>query len=227
MQPFVYRHELKHEITLFEYHSLLCRLSAVLPRDPHAGPDGSYWVRSLYFDNADNLVLRQKLDGLPDREKFRIRYYNWDPVFLRLEKKSKRHGLCSKLAAPVTKADCSALLQGDIDWMRESENAVILELYAKMYSQQLRPRTIVDYRRVAFLYHPGNVRVTLDTEIRCGMAPAALFEDAATLRADIGPIAVLEVKYDSFLPEMITDLIQLPNRSTGSFSKYAACRNFL
>ena len=87
-----FRHERKHYITPADHAALCQRLAPVMERDPHAGPDGTYTVHSLYFDDWRDTALRDKIDGLPRREKFRIRYYNGDLSFIRLEKKSKVRG---------------------------------------------------------------------------------------------------------------------------------------
>ena len=101
---------------------------------------------------------------------------------------------------------------------------LILELYSKMKSQGLRPRTIVDYTREAFVYAPGNVRVTLDYDIRTGLrCTDFLNPDCVTVPAGDAP-AILEVKWDAYLPEIIRDAVRLPGRRASAFSKYAACR---
>ncbi len=103
------------------------------------------------------------------REKFRIRYYENDTSFIRLEKKSKINGFCNKQQARIYAEEVERILTGDTEWMRTDERELIKELYFKMKSKGLRPRTIVDYRREAFVFPAGNVRVTLDYNIRTGM----------------------------------------------------------
>ena len=61
-------------------------------------------MRSLYFDDARDSALREKLDGVGSRQKFRLRLYNSDPSLIKLEKKIKRNGLCSKLTEPMEAA---------------------------------------------------------------------------------------------------------------------------
>ena len=101
---------------------------------------------------------------------------------------------------------------------------MVRELYGKMYSQGLRPKTIVDYIREPFVYAPGNVRVTLDHHIRTGLrCTDFLNPNGVTVPAGDSPI-ILEVKWDAFLPSIIRDIVQLEGRHTGSFSKYAICR---
>lgn len=75
MDTIRYRHEWKHILTYSDMLVLRSRLSAVMQPDPHA-VDGKYMIRSLYFDNAEDKALREKIDGVNHREKFRIRYYN-------------------------------------------------------------------------------------------------------------------------------------------------------
>ena len=88
-----YRHEWKHEISWSDLISIRQRLRAVAESDPHA-VEGRYLIRSLYFDNLNDKALREKVDGVNRREKFRIRYYNGDPFsVMHLEKKSKLNGL--------------------------------------------------------------------------------------------------------------------------------------
>lgn len=218
-----FRHEWKHEINPCDMAILRQRLRAVMKPDPHAS-NGSYFVRSLYFDNAADRVLRDKLDGINNREKFRIRYYNHDPSLIRLEKKSKRSGLVCKESALLTAAEVQLLIDGRWEWMKESDKPLVCELYSKMISQGLRPRTIVDYTREPFIYGPGNVRVTLDYSIRTGLHSTD-FLNCQCVTVPIGsrPI-IMEVKWDHFLPDLIWDIVQLESRRTTAFSKYAICR---
>lgn len=218
-----YRHEWKHEISYGDMLVLRQRLSAVMKRDVHA-IDGTYLIRSLYFDNASDKALREKVDGVNIREKFRIRYYNNDTSLIHLEKKSKVNGLCLKDSVALTKEQAQAIANGDYAWMVDSGDPLVQELYSKMMSQGLRPKTIVDYLREPFVFAPGNVRVTLDYNIRTGMnCTDFLNPDCVTVPAGDAPI-ILEVKWDEYLPDIIRDAVQLPNCRVGAFSKYAVCR---
>lgn len=162
-----YRHEWKHEINQADLLALRQRLRAIATPDPHT-IDGKYMIRSLYFDNAADKALREKLDGVSRREKFRIRYYNGDTSVIRLEKKSKLGNLGKKQIANLTPVQAKAIADGNLDWMQENTDALISELYTKMRIQGLRPKIIVDYTREPFIFGPGNVRVTLEYNIRTG-----------------------------------------------------------
>ena len=217
------RHEWKHEINASDLIALRQRLRAAAKPDGH-GTDGTYLVRSLYFDNLTDQALRQKLDGVDRREKFRIRTYDLDPSLIRLEKKSKWNGLGRKETAGLTEEEARAIAEGRLEWLSSCRDPLLWELYSKMRTQGLRPRTIVDYTREAYVFAPGNVRVTLDYNIRTGMACTDFLNPACvTVPAGDAPM-ILEVKWDSFLPDLIRDAVQLEGRHTAAFSKYAACR---
>ena len=217
-----FRHEWKHEINPSDLIALRQRLRAVAKPDPHA-VDGRYTVRSLYFDDLTDRALREKLDGVDRREKFRIRYYNGDASLIHLEKKSKRSGLGSKESAALTQAEAQSIVDGNLDWMPASNRPLVRELYSKMRRGR-RPQTIVDYTREPFIYAPGSVRVTLDYNIRTGLGCTDFFNpDCVTVPAGDAPI-ILEVKWDAFLPDIIRDAVQLPGRRVSAFSKYAQCR---
>ena len=220
-----YRHEWKIELSQADLLILRQRLRCVLKPDPHA-VDGRYLIRSLYFDTPEDKALREKLDGVSRREKFRIRYYNGDSSCIHLEKKSKIAGLGRKDMAALTPEQARSIADGELSWMAGSEEPLIAELYSKMRAQRLRPKTIVDYTREPFVYRPGNVRVTLDYGIRTGLSCTDFLNAACpTIPVPDDP-AILEVKWDAFLPDTVRDLVQLPGRRVGAFSKYAACRSY-
>lgn len=218
-----FRHELKHAITPIDRIILRQRLSAVMKKDSHA-VNGIYNIRSLYFDNQYDKALHEKINGNNKREKFRIRYYNGDTTFINLEKKSKIDNLCNKQSAPISREEVEMILVGNLAWMLESDRPLIKELYTKIKGQGLIPKTIVDYTREPFIFNAGNVRVTIDYNIRTSLN-CKEFLDGNCLSVPVEKNSIiLEVKWDEFLPDVIRDIVQLENRQAEAFSKYAACR---
>lgn len=226
-----YRNEWKHEISYSDLLVLRQKLRVIMKPDVYARPDGTYQVRSLYFDTPTDKALREKIDSVNMREKFRIRYYNDDLSTLHLEKKSKINGLGTKYHAPLSSEETQTIVDGSLamtngrlNWMPESRHSLIVELFSKMKSQGLKPKTIVDYVREPFNYAPGHVRVTLDYNIRTGLNCSGFLDpDCVTIPAG-DPVIILEVKWDSFLPSVIRSAVQLDGRRTTAFSKYRICR---
>ena len=223
-----YRHELKYAIGYSDYVAMRDRLRLVMLKDPNASDEGMYQIRSIYFDNADDKALREKVDGIQKREKFRIRYYNDDFSFITLEKKIKSDKLCLKCSARLTEDECRDILDGNLEFMRTHESDLVKELYAKMHYQYLKPRVLVSYVREAYIYPAGNVRVTFDSKIRTSLfTKKFLTKEVVDISATDKPQdMILEVKYDEFMPGIIQDLIQIPGLRQQAFSKYGACRRF-
>ena len=159
------RHELKYSISIIEDMEISSRIRKIFPHDKNADSHGSYRVSSLYFDTPYDKALRQKIDGTNRREKFRIRYYGEKPNFLRLERKLKINGLCAKQTARLSIEEVEYILSGDYEFLRMSENPLLLEFYSKLKGQLLQPKSIVCYNREAFIYAPGNVRITIDRNL--------------------------------------------------------------
>ena len=148
------RHEEKHQVNLREALVLSRRLEKLFPRDPHAGPEGSYQVVSLYYDDPYDTALRQKLDGMNRREKFRLRYYGKEPAFFKLEKKYKVKGLCGKGSCRLSREEGERLLRRDFAFLLEKEEPLAREFYAKL-RRGLAPKTVVRYTGVLRQAAPG------------------------------------------------------------------------
>ncbi len=225
MKDLNFRNEIKHYINMSDYLGIRSRLMQIMRIDKNSNADREYKIRSLYFDNIKDKVLMEKIHGINRREKFRIRFYNDNHSFIRLEKKSKINGLCSKMSEPILKEECERIVNGDIDFLKESKKGLFVELYSKMKWDLLKPKTIVDYTREAYVYPVGNVRITFDKNIRTGIYSKNLFDkDLPTVNSIDNRYIVLEVKYDEFLPEIIQHIIQTNDRRAEAISKYAAAR---
>ena len=217
------RHELKFELSAGELLILRSRVAAVMHPDAH-GDGGLYTVRSLYFDSASDKALREKQNGISRREKFRIRCYNGDTDFIRLEKKTKLNGLGCKESTRLTETEVGQILSGDIGALAEHPSPLVRELYVKMRVEGLMPKTLVEYTREAYTFPAGNVRVTFDSDIRTGLRATELLDpECIMLPAGDTPV-LMELKWDEYLPRIIEDAVRLPERRAGAFSKYAQCR---
>lgn len=218
-----YRNEIKHLINAGDRAALCASMRVIAQLDPHARAKGYYTIRSLYFDNISDKALREKLNGVNEREKFRIRYYDGDTSVIHLEKKVKRDGLGYKVSCNLTAEEAQRIVDGDMLWMATDERALVVELYARMKGQGLRPKTIVDYERIPFVYGAGNVRVTIDYNIRTGLR-CTDFLNPACVTIPAGQDIILEVKWDDYLPDVIRRAVQLRGRRQTAYSKYAQCR---
>lgn len=225
MNKVKYRHEYKFYINIGDYYVLRTRLKPLMKLDRNSSDNGDYHIRSIYFDDIKDTALFEKINGVNHREKFRIRFYNMDSSFIKLEKKVKNNGLTAKFSTKISAENCNKILKGDADWIKSSEDNLLNELYIKMKSLLFRPKTIVDYYREAYTYPIGNIRVTFDKSIKSGIFSTNVFDaDLPTMKALDPRLIILEVKFDEFLPDFISDIIQTGERRSTAVSKYALCR---
>ena len=218
-----YRTELKYAISGAERELLIRRLAAVLARDPYSMPDGTYRVRTLYFDDLYGSALLDTLSGAPVREKYRLRMYNRDPSFLRLERKTKVYGGCVKPEIRLSPTEARQLLSGNTAFLETREEPFAQVCMAEARAGGLQPRTVVEYTRVAFSDVSGSVRITLDSDVRVSSRVDAFFEsELSGLPVSERGECVLEVKYDRYLPDYIPPLLGPVGRVRVTNSKFAA-----
>lgn len=223
-----FRNEQKFLCTKGDVLILKTRLRALLREDEHAPSPSGYRVRSVYFDDCEDRALDQNLDGVDDRVKFRLRLYNADTSYIRLEVKRKRAGLTNKEDCMLTKEQAEAILGGKCPSVSPGSPAPLRYLYAEMNTRLLRPRAVIEYSRLAMTGRIGNVRVTFDTDIGC-TADCTRFLEPAVPLLPLLPAgkAVLEVKYDELLPDWVAQSIELGSLQQMTFSKYAYSRLLL
>lgn len=217
------RHELKYYIPYADYLAVRSRMAAfMLPDENMADPDG-YHVRSLYFDDPVFTSKFEKINGYMNRSKNRIRIYNKSLDFIRFEKKVKISYYVGKRTARITQQQLTAILRNDTGILLQSESPVLHRFYADQKIHRLRPVVLLDYRREAFKYKAGNVRVTFDHELRgaYGEFDDSLSDEGLISTSVYPPqMLMMEVKYDDFLPSAIKRLIRPYTARRSAVSKY-------
>lgn len=216
------RHEEKYIIDYRQYLMLRHRALQVLSPDPH-GDMGSYVITSLYYDDPLNNALYEKLDGLPEHSKFRIRTYDYSDRFIKLERKDKHGVLTEKTDAPITRQQIEHLDGTNTKLSVFTDDAY--DLAVQIQAKGLQSKVAVRYRRDAF-FHPGSdFRLTFDTELEAiGPDAQALFSaDVRGLPVLDGNSVIMEIKYGAYIPSFARKLTNVNGRQL-SVSKYALCR---
>lgn len=220
-----FRHELKYYINYIEMIALRSRLQTVLQLDKNTTNPEGYNIRSLYFDGLQDHALYDKNNGIFAREKYRIRIYNGSDKVIKLERKSKYGDFICKESAPLSREDYDAILNWQYDVLRDRPEPLIQDFYAALQYRQFKPAVIVDYIREAYVYEPGNVRITFDKELKAVINDTDLFNVQNVYQHILYPEQViLEVKFDHFFPEQIRQLIQPERFVRSAISKYVLCR---
>ena len=194
-----YRHELKFLVSDMEINILKYRLMPLMHEDRHQ-TDGNYNIRSLYFDDFYDTCMHENEDGTDNRKKYRIRIYNHSKEVIKLELKQKYHGKTSKYSCRISISQCEQLMQGIVPTDITKEQRVLHKLAYLMETKLMRPKVIVDYDRVPYVYrtHDANVRVTFDKNIKSIREVEAFFDPDIGGRGVL-PVgqALMEVKFDA------------------------------
>lgn len=222
-----YRHEYKYVCNSMQSTVLKTRASGIMKRDIHAGANGYYRIRSLYFDDMEDTCYYENESGVGERDKYRIRIYNGDISRISLEKKSKNRGMTLKTACRINEEICRKLMKGEKNIIDSNMTYVQKKLLLEMQLKNMSPKVIVEYVRYPFVNQNGNVRVTFDEAISSSNDIGCFLEKEIILR----PIlekgqGILEVKWDEFLPDYIKKIMELDSLRWNSFSKYYLCRKY-
>jgi hypothetical protein len=199
------------------------KLRKLCQQDPFSDADGGYLISSLYFDDYTQSAFFDKLSGIRDRKKFRVRVYNYQSSVIKLERKIKRENVTEKSHIQISKEEYDSLVGGDVSFLRHKNDVVAKDFYLYYRTKNLRPRVVVEYRREAFIYKYGDVRITFDSFLRAGVFQKDLFSNGYMISAIPHDQIILEVKYTGYFPDVIRNIIQIDNLQWQSSSKYAKC----
>ena len=186
-----------------------------------------YLIRSLYFDTINDDALEEKIAGVGNRKKYRIRIYNFSDRVIKLECKSKYGDLISKQSVSIPRELADQLIAGDPEGLQRMRHPLLHDVYREMKTRLLRPVVIVDYVREAYIHPAEEVRITFDKQIRTGLYQTNMFDTTIpTYPVFDDPIEVLEVKYDEFLPTYLQAILSGVTAQRSAVSKYTWCRRY-
>ncbi len=218
-----YRSEWKYYISLWEAELLKQRLLPFMELDPYA-VEGKYTIRSLYFDDYWNSSYEEKIMGVDNRKKWRIRIYGFQDTGIKLERKKKWNSYIYKKSASLTREEYDSLMAGEYDFLLHHEEPLCREFYYECTVNLQRPKVIVDYEREPLIRPEGDVRITFDADVRTAVSSFDIFDpDLPTLAVLDEGMIVLEVKFTQLLPEMIKELLPAAGQEFSAISKYTLC----
>lgn len=224
------RHELKFFITDGQYHVLSTMLKNVLHPDPNGDENNQYHIRSLYFDTVFDDALNEKISGVANRNKYRIRIYNFSDKIIRLECKSKFRDLISKRSVAISRDLAEQLISADPTGLESTASGLVSDVFREMRTNLLHPVVIVDYLREAYLHPVEDVRITFDRQLRSGLNSIDMFNPhVPTVPPFDHEEIILEVKYNRQLPTYISHILSYALRDgavQSAISKYVHCRRF-
>lgn len=214
-----FRKELKYNITNNDFYILKHNLNNLIKKDPNCIGD-YYTISSIYFDDYNKTSYKQVQNGISNRWKYRIRFYNYSDSFIKLEKKHKINGLTNKISVKISRKILDDILNNKIK-IEKTNDKLLNEFIVKIKNNLLRPIICIEYDRIPYIYKLGNVRITLDYNIRYTNQYNDLFNKDKKVHYLNNKI--LEVKYDELIPDFIRYRLELNHLEQISFSKFNNC----
>ena len=194
-----FRYELKYICSEAQSIRLAAQLEGLLQKDSHTGERGYYTVRSLYFDDYENSAFWGKEDGTDMRKKYRLRSYDNDPGVISLETKERVRDKIRKKSCQISKWEADFIRAGEWYEVMDNSSPVAKDFFLQGTIHLMTPKVIVEYDRIPYVCDEGNVRVTIDKNIRSASAEEDFWETTLCTR----PILpkgqqLLEIKFDEF-----------------------------
>jgi hypothetical protein len=221
------RSEIKYIISERQYQVLINRIEIIVPEDKNSAGSLGYQVRSVYFDSYKDKSLNEKDEGFAARTKYRIRIYDLDCDEVKIEVKNKINERVTKQTQIISKEHAQKLLGGEYDFLINSENPLLQQIYTKFVIGNYRPKLLIEYQRRAFFDEASNVRITFDHNIRINKSNFDLFgKNTHLIKIVPQNLRVLEIKYDRIIPEHIKRALQIDRFEKTSFSKYLTGRKY-
>ncbi|MEH6942316.1 polyphosphate polymerase domain-containing protein [Bacillus sp. JJ722] len=222
----VSRKELKYLINASQYGFISNVFDGVLIPDKNNGAFG-YKIRSLYFDTPFNKDFYERIDGIENRKKIRLRTYDVNSPKVKLEIKRKIGISQKKDSLVMHRDDAQRLIECDYEVLLKYDNKIASIIYNIMKIDHYRPVVLIEYRRKAFIHTTNNIRITLDSDICSNELQLDFFNKDAVLYPLFDyDTKVLEVKYNKFLYRWISDILASCDVKQQSVSKYSLSRSF-
>jgi hypothetical protein len=229
------RFEYKYIVTEAQAHSIYDFVRCHLDPDQHTvdGFTEGYPVHSLYLDSPDLYTCMATMQGLKNRFKLRVRFYDENPntpVFFEIKRRD--NSVILKQRAMVWRRYVNDLLFGaspSVDHLARNDTKNWKALYEFCHLRDLltaRPTAFTSYMRAG--YEPAgqdnSIRVTFDRHLRAGKFHGDLSAlDEADWPLVNVPGVVLELKFNDRFPNWMHELTQLFDLRRGSMPKYVEC----
>lgn len=217
-----FRHEYKYRISYEDMLTLRKKLNEVLNID--RSEDG-YLIRSLYFDSIEDTDYYDKLGGEINRKKMRLRIYEPNPKYVKLEIKAKYDTHQLKKSLVIDKDTASEIIKENYDVLLDYDDETAKEAYTILRKGLYKPKVIIEYQRIA--YTTGTTtRITFDFDLKSSNDIESFFDEEINYnnlssKTDV----VLEVKFDRFLEPYLSNILSSYGTRFESVSKYVMGRN--
>lgn len=219
------RKEMKYYIPYIQYIALSSLLSKAMKHDRYNVPMKGYLVRSLYFDTLDNKSFEEKMAGLEEKTKYRLRIYGLNDKAVKFEIKKKFNDMIVKESALISREDAKQVQNKNYEVLLKYKDPILNKIYKEFKKCLYQPVLLVDYWREAYVWDFNNIRIVFDRFLKSSSLQLDVFnKDVFATRKIKKCMVIMEIKYNNFIPDFIKNMMQIPNFTRSAISKYAIGR---
>lgn len=218
------RNELKFLISKADAEILRSRFDILLEADKNEIASNGYFIRSIYYDDLSFSSYFDKLSGVPERIKYRIRFYNLSDDYICIEKKEKESDKIKKISCRITRNQLDKIMNSELSGF-ENAGGLLSEFISKIKYDAFSPAAIVDYQRKTYVSPFSDIRITFDNDLFAAPFRASEVFDISGCRIPVSESGevILEVKFNEFLLPVISDALRdIPSVRIAN-SKYCRC----
>jgi hypothetical protein len=205
-----------------DYEIIRSRLKSVMRYDPYTDENGFYGVASLYFDDLYWKAYHEKIIGIDNRAKYRIRAYNGKQSYISFECKIKHESYIRKETVSITHNEYQRIMDGDDAFLLEIPKQHTQKFYIQKRTALLKPVILIQYDRQAFVYDCG-VRVTFDIGTKAATTHDLFDPNPDYYMTENTEQIIMEVKYGKVMPTVIKELFKGIQTMRMPISKYVLC----
>ena len=209
------RYELKYYLSKDQLDYFINKINNHMKVDKY----GVTSIASIYFDTPDFRLINKSIEKPNYKEKLRLRSYGFanenSPTFLEIKRKCE--GIVYKRRISLLESEVEELLYSKESRKRDQISREI-EAFFENY-QNLEPKYLIIYDRVAYYQDNGDLRITIDMNPRYRTNDLNLHTsmEGISLLDDDG--AILEVKVQHSIPLWLTAILSEGKIYQTSFSK--------
>ena len=224
-QRFELKYLLNEEVAL----GIRAFVSSYLELDEYAvgKPNNSYTIHSLYLDSDDLRLYWGTINGVKNRYKLRLRFYNEkSPVFFEI--KRRMNNCIMKQRAGVKREHVQDVLSGIIrpDFLAKNDSKSLQAAQNFIYLMQsvhAQPKVHISYLREAWVTPENNsIRLTFDRAVSAEreIVPNLKEDVSKSTRTELAKHVILELKFTGRYPHWFRDIVETFNLTQTGAAKY-------
>jgi len=223
------RYEFKYLLNRQRREEVEAEIAHFMEYDGHIHEElgNAYIVRSLYFDNQQADHYYEKIDGMRNRRKYRIRTYGYEPsedlpIFLEEKGRYKERTYKHRMSLKYDELLLAYSMDGRFELLDRYPDVPLIQRFVfDTVRHKSEPVVLVDYLRRPYMsQYDMNFRITFDSDLKAAPVRRIYPGDHASWIASEAGYTIIEIKFFRRVPSWFHRILQAHNLRRLSISKF-------